>query len=372
MKLIRVASAVAVGLSTFFLQVHAGAQTKVVKTSFGKMPDGAAVDLFTLTDKQLEVRLTSFGAHITDVLAPDRSGKRVDVVLGYKDLAGYLADTKTYMGSVVGRYGNRIAKGQFTLDGKHYQLSTNEHGNTLHGGVVGFDRKNWTAKQIPDGVEMTLVSPDGDMGFPGQLTAHVRYTLTGDRLRLEYSATTTKPTVLNLTNHSYFNLGGSGDILSHVLQLNASRYTPVNSTLIPTGTIEPVAGTPLDFTSPHAVGERIKADNEQLKLAGGYDHNWVFAAGHSLSQPAAVLTDPASGRTLTVYTTQPGVQFYSGNFLDGTFKGRDGQTYNKYSGMCLETQHFPDSPNQPNFPTTELKPGQMYHSTTIFQFGVAK
>jgi aldose 1-epimerase len=335
--------------------------------------DGKPVELFTLSDGTLTVKITNFGAHIVSIEAPDRSGKKADVVLGFKDLAGYQADTKTYMGSVVGRYGNRIAKGTFSLDGNTYHIPTNDHGNALHGGTTGFDRKVWTSTKLANGVELTLVSPDGDMGFPGQLTAHVRYTLEGSSLKIDYSATTTKPTVLNLTNHSYFNLGGenSGDVLKDIVQLNADRYTPTNSTLIPTGELAPVAGTPFDFRKPTPMGAHINDSNDQLKMAGGIDHNFVLNGGPGL-RTAAKVTDPASGRTLTVSTTEPGVQFYSGNFLDGSLTGVGGAKYGKHAGFCLETQHFPDSPNQPKFPSTELKPGQTMHSETVFTFGVAK
>lgn len=354
------------------LPAHAQ-KTTVTSSVFGKLPDGSTAQLFTLSDPALTVKITTFGAHITSVEAPDRGGRKADVVLGYDSLAGYLADTKSYMGSVVGRYGNRIGKGQFEVGGKKVQLPLNNNGNTLHGGTTGFDRANWTAKQVPDGVELTLVSPDGDQGFPGKLTAHVTYTLSGDKLRIAYSATTDKPTVVNLTNHTYFNLsGGSGTILDDTLQLNADRYTPIDAGLIPSGPLAPVAGTPFDFRTPTPIGARIKSANEQLKLAGGYDHNWVLNPPRTLTQPAAIVTDPKSGRVLKVYTTEPGVQFYSGNFLDGTLKGVGGNTYVQHAGLCLETQHFPNSPNRPDFPSTTLLPGATMHSTTVFEFSTAK
>ena len=352
------------------------AQTKVTKADFGKLPDGSVVDVYTLSDATLNVRIMTFGAHIISVKAPDKNGAVADVVLGYDTLAGYLADNKTYMGSIVGRYGNRIAKGQFTLDGKKYQLPLNNNGNTLHGGIIGFDRKNWTAKQVPNGVELTVVSPDGDQGFPGKLTASVKYTLVGDKLRMDYNATTDKPTVINLTNHTYFNLAGKGDILGDILTINADKYTPTDAGLIPTGVLAPVAGTPFDFNKPTAIGARIHEPNDQLKIGGGYDHNYVLKANHSpvnlLAAPAAVVVDPGSGRTLKVFTTEPGVQFYAGNSLDGSFKGRDGMVYAKNTGFCLETQHYPDSPNEPKFPTTTLLVGQPYRTSTIFQFTVTK
>ena len=349
------------------------AQTKVTPAPFGTLPDGSKVTQFTLSSSKLTVKIITFGAHITDILAPDRAGQKADVVLGYDTLAGYLADNGTYMGSIVGRYGNRIAKGTFTLDGQQYHLPQNDHGNTLHGGTLGFDRKNWTAKPIPQGVELTLVSPDGDQGFPGTLTAHVRYTLVANALHIDYAASTDKPTVTNLTNHTYFNLAGSGDILPEIVTIPADRITPVDATLIPTGNYMQVEGSAFDFRTPTAIGARISAQDPQLIAAAGYDHNYVLTttAGHTL-HPIATVVDPASGRTLTVTSTEPGVQFYSGNHLDGSFKGRDGSPYVVHSGFCLETQHFPDSPNEPSFPTTELKPGQPYHSSTVFTFTAAR
>jgi aldose 1-epimerase len=364
-------------LPLLLIPAAAFAQTKVTTSPFGTLPNsGGKVEAFTLTSPKLEVKLISLGAHIQSIMAPGRDGMKADVVLGYDDLAGYLGDKSTYMGSVVGRYGNRIAKGTFSLDGQQFHTPLNDHGKTtLHGGTVGFDKKNWTAKQIPSGVEFTLVSKDGDQGFPGTLTAHVRYTLTGDALKIEYTATTDKDTVLNLTNHAYFNLAGSGEILGEKMMINSDKITPVDAVLIPTGKFMPVAGTPFDFQKPTAIGDRIAVTKgeagQQLTLAGGYDHNFVLKAGAPM-HVAAVVVDPASGRTLTVTTTEPGVQFYTGNFLDGTLKGREGMTFAKHTGFCLETQHFPDSPNQPNFPTSELKPGETFHSTTVFRFTTAK
>ncbi len=350
------------------------AKGEVKMEIWGKTADGVAVPIYTLTSGQIVVKVTAYGAHLVSVEAPDRSGKMADVILGYDSLQGYLKDNKTYLGSIVGRYGNRIANGKFTIDGKTYQIPTNDGPNALHGGPTGFNQKVWKSHEVPDGVEFTLVSPDGDMGFPGTLTAHVRYTLKGDTLRLDYSATTDKPTVLNLTNHSYFNLhgNGKGTILDQKIEIDADRYTPVNSTLIPTGELAPVAGTPFDFRKPEVIGARINDNNEQLKIAGGYDHNWVLNGKMGTMHLAAIVTDPESGRKLTVETTQPGVQFYSGNFLDGTFTGIDGVKYTKHKGLCLETQHFPDSPNHPSFPSTLLRPGETMHSTTTFTFGVVK
>lgn len=359
-------------LFSSLLAVSSLAQASVTVSPWGTA-DGKPVELYTLTDADLTVKITNFGAHVVSIEAPDKNGKTADVVLGFKDLAGYQADTKTYMGSVVGRYGNRIAKGTFSIDGQTYHVPTNDHGQALHGGTTGFDRKVWTGKKTADGVVLTLVSPDGDMGFPGQLTATVHYRLEGKSLRIEYSATTTKPTVLNLTNHSYFNLGGesSGDVLGATVMLNADRYTPVDNVLIPTGELAPVEGTPFDFRVATPIGARIEQANDQLKIAGGYDHNFVLTnAGGTGLHLAAKVVDPASGRSLTVTTTEPGVQFYSGNFLDGTVTGVSGTAYQKHAGFCLETQHFPDSPNQPKFPTTELKPGQRMTSETVFTFGV--
>jgi aldose 1-epimerase len=353
------------------------AQGSVSKAPWGKTADGKPVEIFTLSDKELTVRVTTFGARVVSIEAPDRNGKKADVALGYNEVVGYEADKSTYFGSIVGRYGNRLAKGTFSIDGNAYHVPLNNNGNSLHGGTLGFDHLVWTGKEIPGGVEMSLVSPDGDMGFPGELTAHVRYTLEGDQLRIHYSATTTKATVVNLTNHTYFNLAGdgSGTILDQIMMIDADRYTPVDGGLIPTGELAPVAGTPFDFRTPTAIGKRIDETNEQLKLGGGYDHNWVLNGyspkdgAHTLHL-AAKAFDPASGRTLTVTTTEPGVQFYSGNFLDGTYTGKTGVKYQKHFGFCLETQHFPDSPNHPGFPPTLLKPGETVHSETVFTFGV--
>ena len=352
------------------------ANAQVTKSAFGIMPDGKTVDMYTLKDAAITVKLITYGARIQSVMAPDKNGKDADVVLGFSDLHGYLADHGgTYFGAVVGRYGNRIAKGEFTIDGKQYHVPVNNNGQSLHGGTDGFDNRVWEAKEIPMGVEMTLVSPDGDQGYPGQLTAHVRYTLHGHDLHIDYSATTTKPTVVNLTNHSYFNLAGegNGNILGTELTINADRYTPVSKVLIPTGDLPSVAGTPFDFRQPHAIGERIDAANDQLKIAGGYDHNWVLNGPDGTMKLAAKAVDPASGRMLTVTTTQPGVQFYTGNFIkDGVLTGTGGKKYAYRGGMCFETQHFPDSPNQPKFPSTLLEPGHTMRSSTVFSFGVQK
>ncbi|HWB33298.1 MAG TPA: aldose epimerase family protein [Acidobacteriaceae bacterium] len=354
----------------------ANAAVTVTRADFGKLPDGRSAEVYTIKDADLAVHITTYGARIVALDAKDRDGKTADVVLGYNSVQGYVAEgtAKTYFGAIVGRYGNRIRGGKFVIDGHAYQVPQNDHGNALHGGPHGFDEKLWTAKEIPGGVEFTLVSPDGDMGFPGTLTAHVRYTLVGAALHINYSATTTKPTVLNLTNHSYFNLSGagSGTILGEELMINADKYTPVDKTLIPTGGPQPVAGTPFDFRRMTAIGQRIHDNNEQLKIAGGYDHNWVLNGANGQMKVAAKLYDPKSGRVLTVSTTQPGVQFYSGNFLDGSYKSPAGVPYAKNTGLCLETQHYPDSPNQPEFPSTLLKPGETMHSETIFAFSTQK
>lgn len=340
---------------------------------FGTTKEGVPAPIYTLKSGQIEVRVTAYGAHLVSIKAPDRNGKMADVVLGYDTLEGYLKGTG-YLGAVVGRYGNRIAQGKFSIDGKSYQVPQNNGGNALHGGTVGFDQYVWDAKEVPNGVEFTHVSPDGDMGFPGTLTAKVKYTLAGNTLRLDYTATTDKATVVNLTNHAYFNLRGDdrGTILDEKLELNADKFTPVNANLIPTGVLEPVAGTPLDFRKPVAIGARIDEDNVQLKLAGGYDHNFVLNGKPGTLRVAAIVTDPESGRRLTVETTEPGVQFYTSNFLDGTNVGRHGLKYDKHQAFCLETQHFPDSPNQPNFPSTVLRPGVTRHSTTTFTFTTVK
>jgi aldose 1-epimerase len=341
------------------------------KSIWGHTAEGAAVAIYTLTGGQVEVSVMSFGAYLVGVRAPDRAGKMADVVLGCGALQEYLRTPNPHLGAVVGRYGNRIAQGRFSIDGKTFHIPLNNGPNALHGGPVGFDRYVWQAEEIQNGVEFTHMSPDGDMGFPGTLTAKVRYTLDGNTLRIDYSATTDKPTVVNLTNHAYFNLRGDGigDILGHRMELNADRFTPVNANMIPTGELASVAGTPLDFRKPEAIGARIGDDNEQLKLAAGYDHNFVINGQAGTMRLAAIASDPESGRKLTVETTEPGVQFYTGNFLDGSFASGHGTKYVKRSGFCLETQHFPDSPNHANFPSTVLRPGETYHTTTAFTFG---
>lgn len=352
----------------------AHAATTVAHSSFGKLPDGSNVELYTLKSGAIQLQLISYGARVISLTAPDRSGKSADIVLGYDNLGEYVHNKEFFFGLVPGRYANRIARGKFTLEGKTYRLTLNDGVNTLHGGTEGFGKRNWGTKEVPDGVEFTLVSPDGDQGYPGTLTAHVRYTLVHATVRIEYSATTDKATVVNLTNHAYFNLSGEGNpsILGEKLTLDADQYTPVDATLIPTGQLAPVAGTPFDFTHATAIGDRINDNNEQLKFGGGYDHNWVVRGMPGTLRLAARVDDPASGRVLSVETTEPGIQFYSGNFLDGSVKGASGRSYVKRSALCLETQHFPDSPNHSNFPSTELKPGHTYHSVTTWAFSVEK
>ena len=351
------------------MTIGAELQGQVTKQPFGKTADGVAVDLYTIKSGALEAKITNYGGIVTSLKVPDKQGKVADVVLGYDSLDGYLK-ASPFFGALIGRYGNRIGGAKFVLDGKTYNTPKNDGANTLHGGPKGFDKAVWKAKEIPHGIELTLVSPDGDEGFPGTLTAVVRYTLEGKDLKIEYSATTDKDTVVNLTNHSYFNLKGQGegDILQHQLKLNASHFTPVDDGLIPTGDLAPVEGTPFDFRKPTAIGARINDDNDQLKKGKGYDHNWVLDSGGGKLSEAAEVYEATTGRVMQVWTDEPGVQFYTGNFLDGTITGKDGKVYQRRYALCLETQHFPDSPNHPKFPSTELKPGEKYHTVTIYRF----
>lgn len=360
----------------------------VIQNSFGVLPDGREVSVFTLRNANgIEVRIIDYGGIVLSILAPDREGTFTDITLGYDNLEGYLTETP-YFGSLIGRYGNRIASGRFTLDGVEYELATNNGPNHLHGGDHGFDKVLWASEPIERsegvGVALFYESADGEEGYPGRLSVAVDYVLTdNDELVIGYRASTDGATPVNLTHHSYFNLAGSGDILAHGLQINAEHYTPVDATLIPTGEIAPVAGTPFDFTVPTAIGARIAEDNEQLAHGGGYDHNFVLVrndegatigTGGELPEIvlAARVVEPNSGRMLEVETTEPGLQFYSGNFLDGTLTGKGGWVYEHRTGLCLETQHFPDSPNQPGFPSTILRPGEEYRSRTIYRFSVAR
>jgi aldose 1-epimerase len=349
-------------------------QAGIEKKDFGKTPDGTPVDLYVLTNASgMKAKVMTYGAILTELDVPDKNGRVGDVVLGFDELKGYLAG-HPYFGATVGRVANRVAKGKFTLDGKEYKLAVNNGPNALHGGLKGFDKVVWKAEpvQVADGVavKFTYLSPDGEEGYPGNLSVAVTYTLTNqNELKIDYTATTDKATPVNLSNHSYFNLTGtaSGHILGHVLMLAADRYTPVDATLIPTGEIKPVKGTPLDFTSPTGIGARI----DQLQgEPRGYDHNFVLnSEGKSLALAARVY-DPKTGRVMEMYTTEPGVQFYTGNFLDGKVKGKGGLAYQKHHGFCLEAQHFPDSVNHPNFPSVILRPGKTYTQTTVYKFSV--
>jgi aldose 1-epimerase len=368
-------------LSLAFCFRGQGAGGKIQTAGFGKTKEGDAIHRYVLhNEKGLEAIVISYGATLVSLKIPDRYGKAADVVLGYDNLDGYEQD-KSFFGATIGRYGNRIAKGQFTLDGAAFHLPKNDGPNSLHGGSRGFNKRVWTAVDRSGAdaevLELTYTSQDGEEGYPGTLKVKVTYTLPAqsNELRIDYSATTDKDTVVNLTNHSYFNLSGvaNQEILDHQLLLHAQEFTPVDATLIPTGELRPVAGTPFDFTKATAIGARINQDDEQLKFGRGYDHNWVLERrDRNGLQLAAEVFEPMSGRILEVLTTEPGIQFYSGNFLDGTVRGKGGQLYGHRTGFCLETQHFPDSPNHPNFPSTELKPGQVYRSTTVFRFATRK
>jgi len=349
----------------------------ITRELFGRMPDGQQVELFTLANAHgLRAKIITYGAIVVSLEVPDRTGALADVVLGYDNLQQYLKDSP-YFGAIVGRYGNRIARGRFTLDGAEYRLATNDGRNHLHGGIRGFDKVLWKGEPFKEkqavGVRLTYLSPDGEEGYPGNLNAIVTYRLTNENeLRIDYEATTDKPTIVNLTHHSYFNLAGqgSGDILSHLLQINADRFTPVDSELIPTGELRSVDGTPLDFRRPTAIGARIGADDQQLRNGRGYDHNFVLNSGGTSLALAATVYQPTSGRVMEVLTTEPGLQFYSGNFLDGHHVGKGGRAYHYRTGFCLEAQHFPDSPNKPHFPSVVLRPGQTYRQTTIYRFSV--
>jgi len=348
----------------------------ISREGWGTTAEGP-VDRYLLSNgRGMRVALLTHGGIVQSLEVPDRHGDPANVVLGFDRLQGYLDNPGPYFGALIGRYGNRIAEGRFTLDDTTYRMPVNNGPNSLHGGTAGFDKRLWSATPLDQdgtvGLDLRFVSPDGDQGYPGTLTVAVRYTLTPEHeLRIDYEATTDAPTVVNLTNHSYFNLAGegSGDVYGHQLRINASHFTPVDAGLIPTGRIAPVSGTPLDFRQHTPVGSRLRTDDTQLRYAGGYDHNWVLDRQGDGLAPAARLTEPASGRTLSVHTTEPGLQFYSGNFLDGTIAGTGGRLYRQGDGLALETQHFPDSPNQPDFPSTVLRPGQTYRSATVLRFG---
>jgi aldose 1-epimerase len=347
----------------------------VVKMPFGMMSDGRAADIYTLTNKNgVQAKITNYGGIVTSLLVPDRKGKLGDVVLGYDSLPPYLTQT-TFFGALIGRYGNRIGKGQFMLDGKKVQLTCNDGRNTLHGGRTGFDKVLWTAEPSDSSaaLKLTYASNDGEEGFPGNLTATVVYTLTdNNELRIDYEAVTDKPTVVNLTHHTYFNLSAdpSADALGTELTLLADAFTPVDATLIPTGELRSVNGTPFDFRKPVKIGARIQMEDDQLKKGRGYDHNWVLNGWDGTLQIVAAAFDSSSGRLMEVLTTEPGMQFYSGNFLDGTITGKAGIVYRKRAGFCLETQHYPDSPNHANFPSTVLRPGETYKTATVYRFSV--
>lgn len=354
-----------------------GAASPVARAPFGKMPDGTPVELFTVKNANgIELGAIAYGGIITSLRVPDRDGRLDDIVLGFDRFEDYLND-HPFFGAIIGRYGNRIAKGQFALDGQTYKLATNNGPNHLHGGNRGFDKVLWKAEPVAgrNAIAFSRTSPDGEEGYPGNLRVQVTYTLTDkNELIVDYRATTDKPTIVNLTQHSYFNLAGqaSGDILGHQLMLNADRYTPVDDTLIPTGERALVSGTPFDFRRPTAIGARIDQKHPQLKNGLGYDHNWVLNRSGGGLQLAARVIESKTGRTMEIRTTEPGIQFYSGNFLDGKLSGKQGAKYNHRTGFCLETQHFPDSPNRPKFPPTTLRPGGEYKTTTVFTFGVTK
>jgi aldose 1-epimerase len=346
----------------------------VKKESFGTLPDGTPVDIYTMTNAQgMEIRATNYGGIVVSLRVPDKKGNLEDIALGFDDLKGYLTSSP-YFGTIIGRYGNRIANGKFTLEGREYTLAKNNGPNSIHGGLKGFDKVVWHAEPFQNdagvGIILTYTSKDGEEGYPGNLKTKVTYTLTDkNEWIIDYDAATDKATPVNLTQHTYFNLAGEGkgDVLAHTLKLNTSRFAPVDQNLIPTGELRPVKGTPMDFTQPTPIGARIDADYEQLRFGHGYDHNFVLDGKGSDSVLAARVKEPTSGRVLEVYTTEPGLQFYSGNFLDGTITGKQGHIYKQRYAFCLETQHFPDSPNHPDFPTTILKPGQKYQSRTIYK-----
>jgi aldose 1-epimerase len=370
MKLRRISLVLIVLLATVV-----AVDAQVTRESFGKTSDGQQVDLYTLRNTRgAEAKITNYGAIVTSLKVADRNGKFDDVVLGFNDFDSYLKNDP-YFGAIVGRYGNRIAKGRFTLSGVEYKLATNNGENHLHGGIKGFDKVVWIGRELKSAagpaVVMTYLSKDGEEGYPGNLNVRVVYTLTNNNeLKIDYTATTDKDTVTNITHHSYFNLAGegNGDILNHLVTINANRFVPTDAGSIPTGELKSVAGTPFDFLKPMAIGARINQDDEQLKFGNGYDHTWVINGRPGVMRLAATASEATSGRVMQVWTTEPGVQFYTGNFLDGSKTGKAGKNYERRNGFCFETQHYPDSPNHPAFPTTTLKKGQTYKSTTIYRF----
>ena len=345
---------------------------KITSKHFGVMPEGVEIRLFSLSnDHGMEVNIINYGGIITSLQVPDREGKLDDIVLGHDSLEAYLNRSR-YFGALIGRYANRIAQGRFVLDGTTYALARNNGQNHLHGGCKGFDKVVWEAAEVSGGVQLNYLSHDGEEGYPGNLKSSVTYSLgETNELRIDYRATADHDTIVNLTNHSYFNLAGQGTILDHELLINGDAFTPVDKGLIPTGEIRCVKNTPMDFTSPTAIGSRLCQNDEQLCHAGGYDHNFVLRAGSEQMRSAAIVHEPKSGRAMEVITTQPGMQFYSGNFLDGSIIGKGGQPYVKHSGCCFEPQHFPDSPNQTSFPNTVLGPGELYHEVSVFKFSAA-
>jgi aldose 1-epimerase len=358
---------------------ESSSKCSITHEPFGTAPDGKPVEIYTLRNENgMEVRIMTYGGIIQSIKVPDKDGKFGDVTLGYDTLDGYLTNSP-YFGALIGRYGNRIAKGHFTLDGQDYTLATNNVPNSLHGGNKGFDKVVWTVAEaeVEDGaieLELTYRSKDGEEGYPGTLDVKATYKLMAkeNELQLKFKATTDKDTIVNLTAHSYFNLAGQGDVLGHVVFIDADKFTPVDSTLIPTGELKPVAGTPFDFLTPTAIGARIGQDDEQLKFGGGYDHN--FVVNHEMGKLAldARVTDPGTGRVFEIWSTEPGLQFYSGNFLDGTIVGKGGETYVHRGAFAMEPQHYPDSPNHSNFPSVVLHPGDVYHNTIVYKFSVVK
>jgi len=348
---------------------------KIKKRSFGTLADGTDLVLYTLVNAQgMRAAITNYGGIVVSLTAPDRDGTFADVVLGFDTLEEYV-DHSPFFGCLVGRFGNRIANGKFTLQGVEYTLAQNDGQNHLHGGIKGFDKRVWAARALETadgpGLVLAYVSPDGEEGYPGTLSVTVLYTLTDDNaLKIDYTATTDKPTVVNLTNHSYFNLsaGATNTILDHELSINAGAFTPVDGTLIPTGEIRAVAGTPLDFRTPTPIGARIEADDPQLGYGGGYDHNWIINGEPGELRLAARVYEPTSGRVMDVHTTEPAMQFYAGNMMPPSLNGKGGRIYARRGGLCLETQHYPDSPNKPEFPSTTLEPGQTYQTTTVYKF----